>query len=245
MARIETQRLGLNDIEILFDTDGHATIGAKRNNLLQRAAGRYSVFIDDDDLIHEQYLNQILCLCEFNRDSIGFYVQYYEDGKRRETGKLSAQCYTYTQLPSPIGEPMYVCPPSPRCPIKTEIAQKVLFADSSHGEDIGWALKLRQHIRYEMFCPYYLYHYFFRNKKSATETEAELDAREIIVDDGPLAPPWENVQHYHADIEMMTRCLVSEDKELAKWYEQDLDCPELDKMFEELRTLAHANRWRQ
>ena len=44
------------DYEILIQSDTDKTIGEKRNELLERARGEYIAFIDDDDMIGEDYI---------------------------------------------------------------------------------------------------------------------------------------------------------------------------------------------
>src|SRR5215467_9960671 len=47
-------------VEILvFEDGGQHSIGKKRNALLQRAAGRFVVFVDDDDDVSDDYVRLI------------------------------------------------------------------------------------------------------------------------------------------------------------------------------------------
>ena len=46
--------------------NGGLSTGAKRNDLLNQAKGRYVVFIDADDLIAENYVEEILVFSTFN-----------------------------------------------------------------------------------------------------------------------------------------------------------------------------------
>ena len=48
-------------VEVLTDDTprGVITTGQKRNNLLNRAKGKYIVFIDDDDMVPGHYVNRI------------------------------------------------------------------------------------------------------------------------------------------------------------------------------------------
>ena len=48
-------------VEILSAADdGTESVGAKRNRLLARASGRFTVFIDDDDHISQDYIHRVL-----------------------------------------------------------------------------------------------------------------------------------------------------------------------------------------
>ena len=61
------------DVEILFDDDMSISTGEKRNKLLDRATGLFSVFVDDDDWIAEDYVQKIVECIKANRtiDCIG------------------------------------------------------------------------------------------------------------------------------------------------------------------------------
>lgn len=65
------------DIEVIVEKDNREKkIGAKRNKLLQKATGDYSVFIDDDDIIPEYYLYEIETAVKKNPDAISFKGNY-------------------------------------------------------------------------------------------------------------------------------------------------------------------------
>jgi glycosyltransferase involved in cell wall biosynthesis len=46
--------------EIIINIDKYKTIGAKRNDLLNASKSDYVCFIDDDDMVSEDYLDEIL-----------------------------------------------------------------------------------------------------------------------------------------------------------------------------------------
>ena len=43
--------------EVLIQPDENINVGCKRNILLQKASGDFVVFIDDDDEIHDNYID--------------------------------------------------------------------------------------------------------------------------------------------------------------------------------------------
>ena len=50
-----------NEVEVISHIDdGKLSIGQKRNNLLNEAVGDYVSFIDDDDLVSDDYISKIL-----------------------------------------------------------------------------------------------------------------------------------------------------------------------------------------
>jgi glycosyltransferase involved in cell wall biosynthesis len=45
---------------MLLPDDGQRTIGEKRNALIEAAIGDYVAFIDDDDMISDDYIDQVM-----------------------------------------------------------------------------------------------------------------------------------------------------------------------------------------
>lgn len=63
---------------------GAMTIGEKRNWLIANSSGEYFVFIDDDDMVSADYLDQIFIAMESKPDVITFNGHYTENrGQRR------------------------------------------------------------------------------------------------------------------------------------------------------------------
>ena len=71
--QIESNKLQ-DKIEVVVFQDGfQATIGEKRNRLLETSTGKFTVFIDDDDDISENYCKKINTIIERkNVDYIGY-----------------------------------------------------------------------------------------------------------------------------------------------------------------------------
>lgn len=64
-------------VEILLNIDGgQQPSGAKRHGLLQQARGNYVACIDDDDELHEQYLQLLLDACAADVDVITFNLEF-------------------------------------------------------------------------------------------------------------------------------------------------------------------------
>ena len=52
-------------VEVIPEVDkGETPTGTKRNNLIDRAAGKYIVFVDDDDTVSDYYVSEILRCAE-------------------------------------------------------------------------------------------------------------------------------------------------------------------------------------
>ena len=64
-------------VEVLVDDskkflDGGVSIGEKRNSLVQKASGEYLCFLDDDDEITPNYIEQLVRMCEKGKDIVTF-----------------------------------------------------------------------------------------------------------------------------------------------------------------------------
>lgn len=63
-----------------YDEPGGITVGEKRNKLLQKAAGKYIMFVDDDDDVMDNFLDILYPLLDSDYDVINPNVQAYIDG---------------------------------------------------------------------------------------------------------------------------------------------------------------------
>jgi len=66
--------------EVLIQPDENINVGQKRNILLQKASGDFVVFIDDDDEIHDNYIDAFMhaISCNPDADCIGYrgYISF-------------------------------------------------------------------------------------------------------------------------------------------------------------------------
>jgi len=68
-------------VEILVDTDNMTkSVGQKRNDLISKAKGHFVCFIDDDDLITENYLSIILHHLNIGIDILLIGISHIENG---------------------------------------------------------------------------------------------------------------------------------------------------------------------
>jgi len=158
------QNNACSDVEILVLEDGgQHSIGKKRNALLQRAAGRFVVFVDDDDDVSDDYVRLITgALWERpDVDCIGIKGQVTFRGRHPRTLIYSLQYDHYSTR-----EGDYVRPPQHITPIRRDIAIRYPFADTSYSEDYDWALQMRSDsaLRHEYFIDEILYYYFSRRR---------------------------------------------------------------------------------
>jgi len=148
-----------NIVEILIDKDNReSTIGAKRNRLVNGSTGKYICFIDDDDLISENYIKLVINAISSNCDCVGIrgiirsIVNEY-NGKIFEHSIDCAGWYTGANG-------VFYRTPNHLNPIKLDIVKKVFFNSAKNGgEDQDFSNRVKQHIKTEQFIdePIYIY----------------------------------------------------------------------------------------
>ena len=72
---------GSVEIRILSDNK-EMSVGEKRNKLIHMAKGEYFSFIDDADLVSEEYVDQVLRKIRKNPDVVTFWGYRFHNGKK-------------------------------------------------------------------------------------------------------------------------------------------------------------------
>lgn len=154
-------------IEILFEEDcGELPIGAKRNNLLERSKGKFVAFIDDDDLVSDDYVAKILNVIRNHPDVqvIGMSLIMTTNGIEPEKSFHSLQYKSWWDCTdTETGRKKYFRNPNHLNPVLRELALKVKFPDgSSHGEDRDYSMRLLPLLEREVNIPEPIYFYLNR-----------------------------------------------------------------------------------
>ncbi len=161
------------DWEIISYSDNKEnTLGKKRNWLLERAKGEFTVFIDDDDKVSPNYVKNILDVISREKeiDSIGFRGMYYENGVEKKQFRHSIRHSVYSE----DKEYYYRCP-NHLNPIRATISKEYKFIEegpkSMCGEDTEWTMRIQGDCRLllEHFIDEIMYHYYFDNKNTETQ----------------------------------------------------------------------------
>lgn len=153
----ETNTSGI--VEVLTQPDdGTAPVGAKRNQLISKARGKFVVFVDDDDSVSTDYVRQIVRQIGGNAqaDCISFAAEISFRGKhpRKMVHSIKHAEWHYSN-----GE--YLRPPCHITPIRREIAASYEFAEVDFAEDMDWTLRMsRDHaLEQEVMLDEVLYFY--------------------------------------------------------------------------------------
>ncbi len=154
-----------NEIELIIHEDNYQkTTGQKRNDLIDEAKGKFSVFIDDDDDIPEHYFEAIISAIKANPkiDCIGFkgIIQW---GNKKTVFRHSV---SLPYSPDTVGG-VYLRPPNHLNPMLTEYMRKIRFPDKTFAEDFDFCNRLAQAklIKNEHFLNLIMYYYKFNPRK--------------------------------------------------------------------------------
>jgi glycosyltransferase involved in cell wall biosynthesis len=152
----------LGDIEIVIDDSvsyllGGKTVGQKRDDLVQRAKGEYLCFLDDDDEVPSNYVEELLRGASWGFDVVTFNSLF--------------KCDTYWALiDMSLSNPNNEATPNGVvrrnawhiCPIRSEIAKKHRFTDKNNAEDWDWMSRVLKdvHTEYKSHMILHQYNHF-------------------------------------------------------------------------------------
>lgn len=154
-----------NEVEVLYLIDNRCmTVGDKRNRIKSIATGEYITFVDDDDRISDNYINEIIAATDYGTDVITFKCQV------SDRSGITKMCFYSNKYKHDFdfGNNCYRIP-NPRVVIKKEIAESVQFQNISLGEDYYFGLDIKPLIQTEYFIDKVLYYYDFN--ESTTECQ--------------------------------------------------------------------------
>tara|TARA_Y100000310_G_scaffold268936_1_gene281838 strand:+ start:865 stop:1431 length:567 start_codon:yes stop_codon:yes gene_type:complete len=156
-----------DEVEVLCNIDdGQLTIGDKRQNLIEIATGQYTSFIDDDDLVSDDYVDLVLKAIEKKPDVIGMHLIMETDG--RLSGKTYHSLKYNTWFDEPGDDPSwryYYRNPNHLNPVKRELALKAGFPPISMGEDRQYSSDLLPYLETEEYIESPIYTYEVRSIK--------------------------------------------------------------------------------
>lgn len=156
---------GFNQIEIVINKDNREkTTGQKRNELVDAAKGKFSVFIDDDDDIPVHYITSIISAIGRREtvDCIGFKGIITWNGKKELFQHKKGNPYS----PHPING-VYLRPPNHLNPMLTEYFRQIRFPDLTFAEDFDFCRRLDEAklIKDEEYLNIIMYYYNYNPNK--------------------------------------------------------------------------------
>lgn len=162
-----------DEIEIHYEIDnGEISIGEKRNKLLKKSRGDYVAFVDDDDMVSDDYVEKIInSINKSQPDVIGIHLLMTVDGQHEERTYHSLKYDHWYDEPDPDrpGKIRYFRNPNHINPVKRELALKVMFPTKDVGEDRDYSKDLLQYLKTEEYIEEPIYYYLYRSKKNFDE----------------------------------------------------------------------------
>lgn len=154
-----------NLVEIISDNApvGTKTTGQKRNDLINAAKGEYVWFIDDDDMIMPNAIQNVLTALEQKPDALAINGIMTTNGNDKKEWYISKDL-EYTADWSK-GYEIYLRPTNHITPTKRDIARLIKFEDKSNFEDYAYCMELKRLglIKTEVEIKEPVYHYRYEN----------------------------------------------------------------------------------
>lgn len=135
--------------------------GTKRNWLVEQTQSDYFCFIDDDDIVSNDYVSAIVKAINQSPDVVTFNGWYTEHGNKASrknfTIRLGSRYYDDPKHP----EFYYHRFPNHLCVMKRDLVRHIKFPDIWQREDFIWAEKIANQklLKTEIHIPNMLYHY--------------------------------------------------------------------------------------
>lgn len=176
MKKLEGQLGNRRSVEILVLTDNRSqSISEKRNVLLRAARGQFVCFMDDDDGIANDYIDQLLTVIKENPlvDCVSFNQFCSLDGEPMnvEFGIGNPHGQLWRTQEGMLGD--IKRPPYHMCLWRREIAQSEEFrpmygANGQSSEDIDWLMRLYPKVQTEHHIDSPLHMYIYNSKTTAS-----------------------------------------------------------------------------
>lgn len=149
------------EVEILSDDDLLLSIGAKRNNLINKAKGEFVVFIDDDDWVSSEYVGLLLSAIKSNpnADCVGIQGIITTNGVNEKQWYISKDYQTWHEK-----DDIYYRTPNHISPVRRTIALKHGFPDWNFSEDNLYSKMIYPHLKTEVKVTENIYHYRYIQK---------------------------------------------------------------------------------
>ena len=136
-------------------SNGGPTIGANRNSLLEKAGGTYVCFVDDDDMVSEDYVERILEALMTGPHVVGIEGHYTQGENKPILFRHSMQ---YDKWFTDDKGVLCRCP-NHLNPVLRELALKAGFPDQNHGEDHEYSKALLPLLKTEEMIDSVIYFY--------------------------------------------------------------------------------------
>jgi glycosyltransferase involved in cell wall biosynthesis len=160
IEKLEDQ-IGTLNVEHLILTDNkRRSVGAKRQALLEMARGEYVSFVDDDDTVSDDYIQELLPRCQSGPDVVTFEQAAIINGVE---GQITFDAASKVDEPWRAGgiakrRPWHVCA------WRRDLALCGVFTEKNYGEDADWVNQVAPLVRTHLHIPKVLHYYLHDSK---------------------------------------------------------------------------------
>lgn len=144
-------------VEILYLIDNREkTTGAKRNELVNKSQGKYIAFVDDDDMVSEDYIIKTINAIQSNPDvcSLEGTIYFAVENPRKFFHSLKYKTWFEKNN-------MYYRNPNHLNCVKRDIALLVPFKEVNFGEDKDYSMRLLKLLKTESEIKGNIYIYYY------------------------------------------------------------------------------------
>ena len=157
---LEPQMRG-QPVELLLDERPRPVpIGNKRNALLDRARGDYVAFVDDDDLVSTNYVQDVLAALRDNPDCAELRGIITTDGGNPKNFHHTIECKAWCEKNG-----VYLRMPNHLNAVQRALALQVRFPETNFGEDHDYSKRLLPLLKTMGAVSRVIYLYQSRTKK--------------------------------------------------------------------------------
>jgi len=161
-------------VEVVISHDNkEKTVGEKRNEVIQKAEGKYICFVDDDDMVSDNYFSLLLQALDEHPDTdgVGFKGIYYQSGNPLMEFSHSSGHEGHFRTQDPDGKITQQRPLNHLNPVRADIMKKIGFTEKNFGEDSEYSDKLYSSklLKKEVYLDKILYHYLYDPSTSQTQ----------------------------------------------------------------------------
>lgn len=180
MRMLNAQRNALPNPELVeivtFCDDGKMMVGAKRNRLLDMAAGEYLCFADDDDRVFSDFIEQILTALETRPDVLGIGLLWTDN--HYDAIRVLYRTLDYKNVWFKVhSDVLQFGRPAHLNPTRSSIAKSVRFNETViSGEDAQWSAEVSRKLKTCVHIDDPIYHYRFMKAGTLTQRPGAREA---------------------------------------------------------------------
>lgn len=156
-------------VEVIIDRDNkEVSIGVKRDRMYKNSTSLFTVQIDDDDNIPEDYIKTFFDNFDADVDCYGYIELCTFDNTTKKLSDFSIKHKKWYETRYPLNGFHHFRTPFCKCPIKTSICQQVGVQDFRFSEDHDFAIRIYPFLKKEKYISkvMYLYQYTSENFNS-------------------------------------------------------------------------------